>query len=121
MEIFTHAGLTDEEKKQGYKFEMFLFGYEGEELYISARVAGLEDNVAKLMCGYDDEPYAEYGKYVLVREAWAREQPAGKARIELLDIVREQAPILAAKARKRIEEPKQNEAEHTTNTVSTDC
>ena len=74
---------------KGWKRKMGVLGWHGDELYISAVIAGYTDDDAALCSMYDGVPCAYAEKTVLVPEAWARKEKPERA--PLFDKVRERA------------------------------
>ena len=86
MELFA---MTPENPPKWWRKKMGVFGWEGDDLFISAFMAGMSETEATVCCAYDGEPLVQTEGTILVREEWARREKPEM--IEALDAARRMA------------------------------
>lgn len=87
---------------EGWQPEMGTFGWNGAELYIPSRAAGLTEMEALFLCGRDgDETVGIVENVVIIPESWARKnRPERKA---VYDAIRKRALEIIAEQTKQFQ------------------
>ena len=86
MEVYQ---LTPDNPPKGWKKAMGVFGWDGDELYITALATGVGAQVALMSACFDGEPVAESEGAILLRESWCRREFPKRAQV--FDVIRQRA------------------------------
>jgi len=66
---------------KGWKRNMGVFGWKGNELFIPCAAAGMSNTEAVLFAGFDGESVAAARGIILIRIAWARKERPKRAAV----------------------------------------
>ena len=73
--------MTPGNPEKGWKPEMGIYAWDGDDLFINASATGLSNEDVLVRCGFDGEPHVQFEGSVLIREEWARREVPERAAV----------------------------------------